>query len=203
MLNKLTITAILTLLALPVSTTVYSASEGQILGGSLSAPVTIEVFSDFQCPSCRDFYLGTIRQVLQNYSRNNKVCVIYHDLQITNNHKYSLVAARYAEAASRMGRQNLLRVYDAIYADQVKWSQNGNVEATLAKALSPQDFQTIKRIVNDPSINQAVRREMNFAQKQNITSTPTIILHYSGKQEKVANAITYNLMKQAIDSKLK
>jgi protein-disulfide isomerase len=203
MLNKLTITAILTLLVLPGSTPVYSANEGQILGGSLSSPVKIEVFSDFQCPSCRDFYLGTIRQVLQNYSRNNKVGVIYHELQIIAGHKYSIIAARYAEAASRMGLQNLLRVYDALYADQVKWGQNGNVEATLAKALSSQDFQTIKRIVKDPSIDQAIKRDADLAHKQNIRSTPTIILHYSGKQEKVENAITYNLMKQAIDSKLK
>lgn len=203
MFIKLIMAAILTLLVLPGSTPAYSADEGQILGGSLNSPVKIEVFSDFQCPACRDFYLGTIRQVLQNYSRNNQVCVVYHELQILPSHKYSPLAARYAKAASRMGLQNLLRVYDALYADQVKWGQNGNVEAALMKALSPQDFQTIQRIVTDPSIDQAVKRATNLAHKQHITSTPTIILHYSGKQEKVDRPITYNLMKQVIDSKLK
>jgi protein-disulfide isomerase len=203
MLKKLTMAAILTLLVLSGSTSVYSANEGKILGGSSSSPIKIEVFSDFQCPACRDFYLGTIRQVLQNYSRNNQVCVTYHDLQIMPSHKYSPLAARYAEAASRMGRQNLLRTYDAIYADQVKWSQTGDVEAILAKTLSPQDFQTIKRIVKDPSIDQAVKRETDLALKQNIKSTPTIILYYSGKKELVDRPITYTLMKQVIDSKLK
>jgi protein-disulfide isomerase len=202
MLYKLTISAILTLLVLPASTPVYSANEGQILGGSMSSPIRLEVFSDFQCPSCRDFYLGTIRQILQNYSRNNKVCVIYHEFPLTI-HKYSQIAAKYCEAASRMGLQNLLTVFDALFTDQTQWGQNGNVEATLAKALPPQDFQTIKEIVKEPSIDQAVQKETDFARKQNIRSTPTIFLHYAGKQEKVESSITYTLLKQFIDSKLK
>src|SRR5438309_8682740 len=32
--------------------------------GSHDAPITIEVFSDYQCPQCRVFYLDTARQLM-------------------------------------------------------------------------------------------------------------------------------------------
>ena len=35
--------------------------------GSRDAPITIEVFSDYQCPQCRVFYLDTARQLMQSY----------------------------------------------------------------------------------------------------------------------------------------
>jgi protein-disulfide isomerase len=202
MLIKIKIVSILTLIVLLGSTSVYSANEGQILGGSINSPIRIEVFSDFQCPACRDFYLGTIRQVLQNYSQSNKVCVLYHEFPL-NIHKYAKTAARYGEAASRMGLQNLLMVYDTLYANQAQWSQNGNIEAVLAKALAPKEFQTIKTLVKDPNIDQVIKKETDLANKQNIKSTPTVILHYAGKQERVESGISYLLMKQFIDSKLK
>ncbi len=202
MLHKLTIAAIAILLISPGATLVFSADEGEILGGSTSSPIKIEVFSDFQCQACRDFYLGTIRQVLQNYSSKNKVCVIYHETPL-DMHRYSRKAARYSKAASRLGLQNLLMVYDALFANQVQWSKDGNIEAVLAKVLPPKEFLLIKAIVKDPKIDQAINKETALAFKNNIQSTPTTVIHYSGKQEKVANAISYASLKQFIDSKLK
>src|SRR6266566_2451341 len=35
--------------------------------GSKSAPVTMEVFSDYQCPACKQLYLSTNRQLMDNY----------------------------------------------------------------------------------------------------------------------------------------
>ena len=63
-------------------------ASGQILGGSKNSPVKIEVFSDFECPACRELYLVTIRQVLQEYSSKDKVCVIYHEFPLSS-HRYS------------------------------------------------------------------------------------------------------------------
>jgi len=34
--------------------------------GTLSSPVRLEVFSDFQCPACRTFYLDVVMQVVKN-----------------------------------------------------------------------------------------------------------------------------------------
>lgn len=83
-------------------------STGQILGGSLNSPIRLEIFSDFQCPACRDLYLGTIRQVLEEYASKDKVCVIYHEYPLSI-HPYAREAARYCEAASRWASRNCCR----------------------------------------------------------------------------------------------
>jgi protein-disulfide isomerase len=201
MLRKVIMAVIATWVLLP-SALLFSAGQGQLLGGSPSSPIKIEVFSDFQCPSCRDFYLETIKRVLQTYSSSNKVSVIYHETPLKM-HKYSRKAAQYSEAASRMGLKNLLAVYDALFAAQAKWEVDGNIEAVLSNALSPKDFQLIKNLAKDPSIEQAIQSEELLANKQGIQSTPTMIISYRGKQEPVKGSVSFSTLKSYIESKLK
>lgn len=176
--------------------------SGQILGGSANSPIQIEVFSDFQCSACREFYLGTIRQILQEYSSKDKVRVIYHEFPLEM-HKYARDAARYSEAAARLGTKQLLAVMDSLFMDQAIWQENGKIEASIAKVLSKEDFLKLKQILQDSSINLAVESEISLGNKNQIRSTPTSFIRYSGKQQKVEGMITYIVMKQFIDAIIK
>ncbi len=42
--------------------------EGDRLGSS-DAPVTIQIFNDLQCSSCREDFLGTVPKLTENYAR--------------------------------------------------------------------------------------------------------------------------------------
>ncbi len=180
----------------------WNQPAGQILGGSLDSPIRLEVFSDFQCPACRDFYLGTIRQVLQEYSSKDKVCVIYHEFPLAI-HQYSREAARYTEAVSRLGVEKLLPVYDSLFTNQAQWAQDGSVEATVSKALPRDDFLKLKKIMQDSSINADVEKEVQLGMQKEVKSTPTTFIYYPGKQQKVEGVVTYMVMKQFIDSIVK
>jgi len=194
---------------LAVCTTVFSVpagsmdqGSGQILGGSLNSPIRLEIFSDFQCPACRDLYLGTIRQVLQEYSSKDKVCVIYHEYPLSI-HAYAREAARYCEAASRLGQEKLIPVYDSLFTDQAQWSQDGSLAATVSKALPGDDFQKVKKIMQDSSINAAIDKEVELGMQREVKSTPTMFIYYVGKQQKVVGVVTYLVLKQFIDSIVK
>ena len=187
---------------LPTSAQPTGDVPGQILGGSPSSPVRIEVFSDFQCSACREFYLGTIRQVLQDYASKDKVCIVYHEFPLAM-HKFSRNAARYAEAAGRLGVHRLLPVMDALFMDQAKWSQDGNLDAAVSKVLPHEDFLKLKKLMQNPSINQVIEREIQLGIKQQIKSTPTMFISYSGKQQRVEGLVTYLVLKQFIDSIIK
>ena len=160
------------------------------------------MFSDFQCSACREFYLGTIRQILQEYSSKDKVRVIYHEFPLEM-HKYARDAARYSEAAARLGTKQLLAVMDSLFMDQAIWQENGKIEASIAKVLSKEDFLKLKQILQDSSINLAVESEISLGNKNQIRSTPTSFIRYSGKQQKVEGMITYIVMKQFIDAIIK
>ena len=38
--------------------------------GSKNAPITMEVFEDFQCPACGHFYETSLKQVIDDYVNN-------------------------------------------------------------------------------------------------------------------------------------
>jgi protein-disulfide isomerase len=176
---------------------------GHIMGGPPKSPVRIEVYSDFECPYCRDLYLTVTRQVLQDYS--NKVCVVYHEFPLST-HRYSQEAARYAEAASRMGQETLLRVFDALFMDQANWSQTGGIDTVIAKALPREQFQKLKRIMQDPGVNMEVEKERQRGLLAGINSTPTMFIYYYGRQQKVDTSqgpIPYPVIKHFLDSVLK
>jgi protein-disulfide isomerase len=186
------------------STPIKSAEEttGQILGGSLSSPIKIEVFSDFQCPACRELFLGTIRQVLQDYSSRDKVCVIYHEFPLPM-HQYAKEAARYSEAAARLGQQKLLPVYESLFTDQQRWAKDGSLDLTIAKALPGDDVQKLRKAMSDPGINAEIENEIQLGAKKEIQSTPTLFISYPGRQQKVEGMIEYTILKQFIDSIVK
>jgi hypothetical protein len=50
--------------------------EGDRIGSS-DAPVTIQVFSDLQCSSCREAYLGTIPSLVEDYARPGDVQLLW------------------------------------------------------------------------------------------------------------------------------
>jgi protein-disulfide isomerase len=186
------------------SAPVKSADEttGQILGGSLNSPIRIEVFSDFQCPACRELYLETIRQVLQEYSSKDKVCVIYHEFPLPM-HPYAKEAARYAEAAARLGQQKVLPVYESLFSDQPQWAKDGSVELAISKALPSDDIQKLKKALLDSSINADIEKAIQLGLRKEIQSTPTLFISSPGKQQKVEGFVAYAILKQFIDSIVK
>jgi protein-disulfide isomerase len=92
---------------------------------------------------------------------------------------------------------------DALFMDQAKWSEDGRIEASIAKVLSREDFQKLKKIMQDSSINLAIEREITLATKSQVKSTPTMFIRYTGKQQKVEGLVTYIVLKQFIDAIIK
>jgi len=188
--------------ALPVHSNEYMQPKGLILGGSINSPIRIEVFSNFECTHCREFYLRTIKKVLKDYSSVDKVCVIYHDFPFSS-HKYDRKAARYAEAASRVGLDTLLKVYDTLYTEQATWSQNGKLEETLQKALTPEEYKKVLEYSEDPEIDILIDKQYQLATEKGLQSTPTSFIFYPGKEQKVEGVITYVVLKGFIDKIIK
>lgn len=74
--------------------------EGERLGSS-DAPVTIQVFNDLQCSSCREAFLDTIPQLTEDYARTGKAKFLYRHY---SNAESELEAGFFgAEAAAEQG----------------------------------------------------------------------------------------------------
>ena len=176
-------------------------SESPCVGGKPSSPVKIEVFSDYQCPACRAFYLGTMRQVLTEYGDAGKVCVVYHEFPL-NIHPHAPQAARYGHAAMQLGVRQWSQVTDALFQAQPEWAASGQLEPVVAGALSREDMDKVRRLVNDPAINAAIKRDIELGQSREVNSTPTFFITAKGKTEKVASVVQFPILKRYLDSLL-
>lgn len=112
--------------------------------GSKNAPIVLEVFSDYQCPACKSLFETTNRQLMDNYVTTGKVYLIHRDFPLPM-HAYSRVAARYARAAAELGKIEL--VEKALFDNQEKWEQSGDVDGILAAVLSPTDMTKVRALV--------------------------------------------------------
>jgi protein-disulfide isomerase len=170
--------------------------------GKPDAPVRLEVFSDFQCPACRAFYLETISQVRKYYAPAGKVCVIYHEFPMKM-HAYGRKAARYSLAAQRLGKNRWLAVMDALYEKQAQWSLDGNIESALSGVISAGDLSRINKILQDPSIDKALTQEIALGEKKGVTATPSIFVTAMKREQPKAPYAPYVIWKDYIDSIVK
>lgn len=168
--------------------------------GSKSAPITMEVFSDFQCPSCRMFYHESIKPLMNDYVHPGKVYFIHRDfpLQI---HPYARDAARYANAAGTFGKFE--KVAEAIYGTQEAWAANrSRLEAAVASALTPDEMNRVRQLMNNPVVEQAIDKDMQLGAFNRVGSTPTVILTHNGRVMPLPGTMNYPLLKRVLDQLL-
>jgi protein-disulfide isomerase len=178
-----------------------AAESGDCVRGKATAPIKIEVFSDFQCPACRAFYLETIKQVMTEYGDTGKACIAYREFPLSM-HAHAKQAARYGHAALKISPQLWLQVADALFQNQDTWAASGDIESTLAKALSPKDLAAIKKLVAGPApLDAAIEADIKLGTQKEINSTPTFFVTAAGKTEKVPGAIRFPILKRYLDSR--
>lgn len=197
-LRRWTILMIVSILLVPSIAVPQRAQPPNCVGGTLSAPIRLEIFSDFQCSACRTFYLEVISEVVKQYGSSGKVCVLYNEFPL-NGHPYSRKAARYSLAAQRINRKLWLTVMNALYQRQPLWTSDGNIDRVLAGAVSARDLTRIKNLAAQPSIDNAVDREVAYGEKNKVHSTPTIFLTAGNKTQKVEGALPYEVWKDIFD----
>jgi len=101
---------------------IANVSQNQIKTGSnpvqgaTSAPVTIVIFSDYQCPYCQRAE-ATVKQILQQYS--GKVNVYFRDYPLPL-HTFAEKAAEASRCAGEQGKY--WEYHDLLFEKQSEWS---------------------------------------------------------------------------------
>ncbi len=178
-------------------------SEGILLFGQPGAPVKMEVFSDYECPVCRSYYLGTLKPLIAEYAKSgkaDKLFIVYHDYPLENIHPYARKAVRFSLAAHRMGMDKWLKVVDALYTQQADWAEKGNIEAVLEKVLDPADMAQLKKLAADPALDTTISQELALAQSKEVTATPTtFIITETGRQQRFTGDPTLPALRDFLD----
>ena len=174
------------------------ADPGKSLG-SPSAPIQIEVFSDFECPACKGLHEQILPLVMKDYVIPGKVFLVSREFPLQM-HPYSREAAYYATAAARLGKYQ--QVADALFKNQVAWAANGKVWDTVAAVLTPVEAKKVQLLAKDPSVVSEVQRDLD-AGKAVINQTPTMFVTRGASRFPVVGAVNYNLLRSLLDGLLK
>ena len=170
--------------------------------GSPSAPIKLEIFSDYQCPACRDMHLSTTRQLIDNYVSTGKVYLVHRDFPLSM-HPYSRVAAHWLNAAAAAG--SFQAAENALYSKQNLWSLDGKVEQVLANSLPAAEMSKIRAVELSQRVqlDAAVQSDVNLGNTRNVTGTPSVFVFHKGQTIPLPSGpVPYALLKQYLDSLL-
>jgi protein-disulfide isomerase len=167
--------------------------------GSKSAPIVMEVFSDYQCPSCKSLYLSTNRLIVDNYVNTGKVYLIHRDFPLPM-HAYSKVAARYARAAAQIGK--LAPAEQALFQNQEKWEISGDVDGTVAAVLTPAEMAKVRALVKGGTLDAMIDKDYALGMIYHVNSTPTTVLHSKGQTYPVVGIVSFEILHNFIDQLL-
>lgn len=183
--------------------------------GVKTAPITMEVFSDYQCPACRAFFQGTLRPMINDYVASGKVFLVHRDFPLPM-HPYSMDAARWANAAARIGRFE--SVDAALFDSQNSWTKDGSMEQYVEAALGSADFKRVQKLVqgcltqtvgvkpaaqtnHSCELDTFIEQDQNLGKQVPVQSTPTIVITYKGQRYPPMSGIfTWPIMRQYLDS---
>ncbi len=182
--------------------TAQAIAVDNYLFGSADSQVKLELFSDFQCPSCRAFYLETVVELIKAYQAGNRVAFVFREFPLAP-HPVARVAARYSVASMQLGHDKWLQVIDYLYICQAEWSYDGDIERVLSRILTAGEMGKVKEKLNDPAIEQAIDRDVALGNKKGVASTPTFFLTAGGKEQKVVGGLAFPILKDYIDRYLK
>jgi protein-disulfide isomerase len=167
--------------------------------GNPNAPITMEVFGDFQCPACRGFFEGTTKQVIDDYVIPGKVYLIHRDFPLEM-HPYARQAARLANAAAEFGQFEAIE--RALYDHQDEWSAKGNIDDVIASNFPPAQFKKFQAFESQhiSEINASIERDRALGMQRNVNQTPTIYITAHGKTEALpGGGVDYKLLKSYFD----
>jgi protein-disulfide isomerase len=168
--------------------------------GSKSAPIVMEVFSDFQCPACKSLYEATNRNLMDNYVNTGKVYLIHRDFPLPM-HSHSKVAAQYSRAAAQIGK--LEAVEDVLFENQEKWEASGDVDGTVAKVLSPAEMTKVRALVKSGAVDASIAKDQALGNTTyRVSQTPTTIFHANGQTYPYAGVMSWDILKQFLDQLL-
>jgi protein-disulfide isomerase len=167
--------------------------------GNPSAPLRLDLYSDFQCPTCKMVHETFLPAIVRDYVATGKAYLVSHEFPLAM-HAYSRQAANYATAAARIGKYQ--QVSDALFQNQGSWSVTGKVWEVVAAVLIPADQKKVQALAKDPAILAEVQHDVDAGTAAHVDRTPTVIVARGMKQTPWAYWTDYNLFKGYLDEML-
>ncbi len=137
--------------------------------GNANAPVTIVMFTDFQCPACAATH-PVLQEVLKSYA--DKIRFIVRDFPLTQIHKNAFQAALAANVADAQGK--FFEYVEILYQNQAKLDDESLIQYASRLGL---DLKRFEADLKSKKFAPDVERDLTDGKTYGITGTPTIYVN--------------------------
>ena len=126
---------------------------------------------------------------------------MHRDLPIPQ-HRFSKLAARYANAAGETGHYD--EVVHQLFASQSEWAENGNIDAAVAGVLPEESMRQVRALVeSDQRLDATVAGDLSMAARDQINQVPAIVFVYKGIRRTVSGSPSMSLLRSYVEEMLR
>jgi protein-disulfide isomerase len=144
--------------------------------GSESAPVTVELFNDLQCPDCADYQLGVVAPLVEERVRGGEVKLVFRHFSLSQ--RATGLAAHAATAAGEQGRQ--WQYVQLFYINQDEAAERGVTDELLERVASgvlELELREWSDARGDPEVAEAVEADGELAAQRRLPAEPAVVVH--------------------------
>jgi protein-disulfide isomerase len=153
-------------------------AEGRPYRGRPDAPVTMEAYSDFQCPYCGRFSEETLPAILAGQVAAGEVVFIFYDFPLSNIHPQAAAAANAARCAGEAGAAAYWAMHDRLFADIDAWANDGAADVFRAYAAEQGlDEAAFGACLAEERYAEAVAADQELGLSRGVDSTPSFFVN--------------------------
>jgi protein-disulfide isomerase len=169
-------------------------TKNQPGAGTVGAPVVISIYSDFQCPYCREAAKILRANLLTSYPK--EVRLYYHDFPLESIHPWARQAAQYGRCIYQQNPGAFWEFHDWIF-DQQKGINQENLKTQTADAMKGKgvDIKAMQACAESGMTNPEIERTVAQGHELDVTSTPTLFVN----GRKMVGAVPWETLKTVID----
>jgi protein-disulfide isomerase len=167
--------------------------NGNTLGGP-SAPVTMQYFGDLECPVCRQFSLGALKPLIENYVRPGKLKIEFRSMQTATREPETFRAQQVAALAA--GKQQKLWYYIELFFHEQGEENTSYVSESYLQGLARQvpglNVAKWSSDRSDPALaTEVTTTDAQAANAFGFTGTPSFALEKTGTPPKKFEAASF------------
>ena len=149
------------------------AMDGFVLGRA-DAPVTIDLYEDFQCPACEAWGRDVFPRLAANELAAGSARIVFHDMAFLG--PESSDAGRAAHAAAQQGL--FWDMWATLYANQGR-ENSGAFDRARLLAMADRlglDVARFEMDMDSTAAHDAIDASRDAARRAGVTSTPTLVI---------------------------
>jgi protein-disulfide isomerase/uncharacterized membrane protein YphA (DoxX/SURF4 family) len=165
---------------------------GGVTVGRSTAPVTLDLYEDPQCPVCAQFE-AQVGPTIAGWIAAGKVKVHYHVisfLDTASSTKYSSRAANALYAAAAVGPDAFAKYHQVLYQQQPAENSAGLTEDTLVQLAQQSGAGAAASQIRAGTYADYVARATDQSSKDGVTGTPTVLVNGTAVGQPTLAAVT-------------